>query len=1013
MQASIPRPSRPSYGPPTTALPALPVSKTRKSTGNIPPFPDSKPSSLTPNVPKSGLRAPSSSHIGNSTSPGGNGGSSTVPKPKSTLTPGVNAAGKTIRKTISINSFPQPPRGIRTTSLPPSPLSGGAGGSAISSAGGSRRESTETTPAGIKARKRKTGSSPQSQSQSYMGNVTPSLLNGSGDSRSISSGPGARGSDGLLSLPSPPQSRSSSAQDSYSTSATTFEENGDGPRGRELSADATDDNGMSRPPEGKGNVIVSVRVRPDAGANGQPAKTDGEWMVDGRRSLVAYKGKEGGDYYYDNVFATHDNNSKVYDSSAKRLVRRVMEGYHGTVFAYGMTGTGKTFSMQGTATSPGVIPLAITDIFSYIRETPSREFLLRVSYLEIYNEKIHDLLSASAAGTVPGPGVPQQEEIKLREDSKRGVYASPLKEEIVQSPTQLLRVIARGDHARRTSSTQFNARSSRSHAVVQIVVESRERIPGGAAMGDNKRSGLLPGGVRVSTLSLIDLAGSERAAETKERRTEGSHINKSLLTLGTVIARLSGDKDKDGKPTDKDGKHLPYRDSKLTRLLQGALSGDSLVSILCTIQIGSAGSASSQNSHTGETLNTLKFASRAKNNIVSHAKKAEEALGAGGDGGARVLLERYRMEILELRGQLDGQSKTKFDDDDEREREKEAEQRHEEQMLEMQLARTALKERIEHLNRLILSSKSTGVNASGSYSSLGMHPRLSAMASNGHLSQMSTRSSIAASTAGRNSLERTASMNSVSTIGALPNGQRLSGGRMSGGSAEDEDSIGEFGDGTASLQAQNRALQADLADKTRYCQTLEKRLIQARRSSHSRASVGFSNSKSSVMVGEDHGVASLLKEKDSEIADLRARLDDKDRMLAALRSAARSRDTAEGPRASMNLHMLENGPLSPVSARTSQLLDNGPLSPVLAAGPVGLLSPKLRKRTKSVDEMSKMLDEMIQDRVESGQLVKGARGSVRIASERKRDTLAESMLGADAKRPLSTPAEVPSVPSEV
>ena len=689
-----------------------------------------------------------------------------------------------------------------------------------------------------------------------------------------------------------------------------------------------------------------------------------------------------------------------------------MEGYHGTVFAYGMTGTGKTFSMQGTATSPGVIPLAITDIFSYIRETPSREFLLRVSYLEIYNEKIHDLLSAPPAGTTPGPGAPQQEEIKLREDSKRGVYASPLKEEIVQSPTQLLRVIARGDHARRTSSTQFNARSSRSHAVVQIVVESRERIPGGAAMGDNKRSGLLPGGVRVSTLSLIDLAGSERAAETKERRTEGSHINKSLLTLGTVIARLSGDKDKDGKPTDKDGKHLPYRDSKLTRLLQGALSGDSLVSILCTIQIGSAGSASAQNTHTGETLNTLKFASRAKNNIVSHAKKAEEALGAGGDGGARVLLERYRMEILELRGQLDGQAKAK-DEDDEREREKEAEQRHEEQMLEMQLARTALKERIEHLNRLILSSKSTGVNASGSYSSLGMHPRLSAMASNGHLSQMSMRSSMAASTAGRNSLERTASVNSVSTVGALPNSQRLSGERLSGGSAEDEDSIGEFGDGTASLQAQNRALQADLADKTRYCQTLEKRLIQARRSSHSRASVGFSNAKNGVMVGEDHGVAALLKEKDSEIADLRARLDDKDRMLAALRSAARSRDTAEGPRASQNLHMLENGPLSPVSARASQLLDNGPLSPVLAAGPVGLLSPKTRKRTKSVDEMSKMLDEMIQDRVESGHLVKGARGSVRIASERKRDTLAESMMGAEAKAPLSIPAEAPAVASEV
>lgn len=640
-----------------------------------------------------------------------------------------------------------------------------------------------------------------------------------------------------------------------------------------------------------------------------------------------------------------------------------MEGYHGTVFAYGMTGTGKTFSMQGTTSSPGVIPLAITDIFSYIRETPSREFLLRVSYLEIYNEKIHDLLSPMVVEGALGANPPKQEEIKLREDSKRGVYASPLKEEIVQSPTQLLRVIARGDAARRTSATQFNSRSSRSHAVVQIVVESRERIPGNGAMGDNKRSGILPGGVRVSTLSLIDLAGSERAAETKERRTEGSHINKSLLTLGTVIARLSGDKDKEGKPTDKDGKHLPYRDSKLTRLLQGALSGDSLVSILCTIQIGSTGTTSAMNTHTAETLNTLKFASRAKNNIVSHAKKAEEALGAGGDGGARVLLERYRMEILELRGQLDGQSRAKGDED-EKEREKEAEIRHEEQMLEMHLARTALKERIEHLNRLILSSKSTGVNSHGSYSSLGNNPRQSM--NNGHTSAMSARSSMAPST---HSLERTASVASVSTIGQHPPTRRSSG--DNNGSLEEEDSHGEFGDGLASLQAQNRALQADLADKNRYCQTLEKRLIQARRSSHSRASVGFSASnKAGIMVGEDHGVASMLKEKDSEIADLRSRLDDKDRMLAALRSAARSRDTADkDPRTIQTLMALEGG--------SSTSTYNEARSPI--EGPK-LASAKIRNSSmKSASQSSiKILDDMIQDQVENGHLTKSVRGSVRV-----------------------------------
>jgi centromeric protein E len=674
-----------------------------------------------------------------------------------------------------------------------------------------------------------------------------------------------------------------------------------------------------------------------------------------------------------------------------------MEGYHGTVFAYGMTGTGKTFSMQGTASSPGVIPLAITDIFSYIRETPSREFLLRVSYLEIYNEKIHDLLSMPT-GPVVG-GAVQQDEIKLREDAKRGVYAYPLKEEIVQSPTQLLRVIARGDQARRTASTQFNARSSRSHAVVQIVVESRERI-NSANTTENKRSGLLPGGVRVSTLSLIDLAGSEKAAETKERRTEGSHINKSLLTLGTVIAKLSGDKDKEGKAADKDGKHLPYRDSKLTRLLQGALSGNSLVSILCTIQIGSTGSVASANSHTGETINTLKFASRAKNNIVSHAKRAEEALGSGGDGGARVLLERYRMEIQELRSQLDTQAKGNAKKDEEEQkvkdleeekaREQEQEHRHEEQLLEMQLARTALKERIDHLNRLILSSKSIGVNSGGTFSALGMHPR----------SSMASVRSVATTNGGRPMVERSSSMtSSASTIGRRASSQRLSAGTEVT-PIEDEDSMGEFGDGTASLTAQNRALQADLADKNRYIATLEKRLLQARRASSSRASVGLASpGNKGIMVGEDHSVSTVIREKDQEIADLRARLEDKDRMVAALQTAARSRTNAERVDSRAEVR---------TDVRASLVLSDGPASPPpdRPAPSVMRQVSMLRKRTKSVDEMSRILDEMIQDRVESGQLVRGVRGSVRIASERRGESFGAGELHREGPVLESGPAVV-------
>ena len=135
-------------------------------------------------------------------------------------------------------------------------------------------------------------------STGYTGSSTPSLLNGSGDSKSISSGAGARGSDGLLSLPSPPQSRSSSAQDSYSTSATNYDDAVEGPRGRQSSAEAGNDSRSSKQADGKGNVLVSVRIRPDATGAADRSKTDAEWSVDSRRSLIAYKGREGGDYYY-------------------------------------------------------------------------------------------------------------------------------------------------------------------------------------------------------------------------------------------------------------------------------------------------------------------------------------------------------------------------------------------------------------------------------------------------------------------------------------------------------------------------------------------------------------------------------------------------------------------------------------------------------------------------------------------------------------------------------------------
>ncbi|KAL8857069.1 MAG: hypothetical protein Q9178_006361 [Gyalolechia marmorata] len=951
-----------------------------------------KPSetSRIPSAPQSPLgriaqRTPSRpSKLGNPTA---GESAPTVPTPQSTSTPtqAPGLPGSDVRRSVSIAAFPQPPQVRSRIATSPKPSSSATWPTLEHSL----RDSEDPGVRGIlgggsmKIKKLKTKNSSSALSTMYANSHSPTLLNGSGDGKSIVSSDGNRISDGLNSLHSPGQSRSSSAQGSYSTSATTFEDTDDvARRGRDLiEPENNASKSISTHRESKGNVIVSVRVRPDAAGNGE-ARSEGEWLVDGRRSLISYRGKEGGEYYYDNVFATHDRNNKVYDASTKRLVRRVMEGYHGTVFAYGMTGTGKTFSMQGTASSPGVIPLAIADIFSYIRETPHREFLLRVSYLEIYNEKIHDLLSGS------GPGVSQPEEIKLREDSKRGVYASPLKEEIVQSPTQLLRVIARGDHSRRTRSTQYNAQSSRSHAVVQIVVESRERMAVGSSGNENKRAPLVPGGVRVSTLSMIDLAGSERAAESKERRTEGAHINKSLLTLGTVIARLSSEKDISGNPMDKDGKHLPYRDSKLTRLLQPALSGNSLVSILCTIQIGSTGSVATTTGpgHTGETLNTLKFAARAKNNIVSHAKKAEEAIGNGNDAGSRVLLERYRVEIQTLRQQLEGQGKAQ-QEHDEQKWEKEAEQRHEEQMIEMQLARTALKERIEHLNRLIISSKSSGVNNSGQLSALSMHPKLAAIGTESMSRSARSSGKSSRSSAGNSTLQRTTSTGSSATVGGQAAGQSPT--SSSDHRAQEDDSSGEYGDGTATQKAQIQALQADLADKNRYISTLEKRLLQARRSSNGRTSLVSSPSmiKGNPLDEASRSMA-LLQEKDTEIRDLRGRLDDKDRMVTALRSAlARKREVAEATS--------EVG--TPKSGKEEQHERKGSGESIRSGddegkSPVELLSPhrEHEAKRKSMEEMSRMLDEMIQGRVESGR-GRAARGTTtRTVSERKKEWPAPS-----------------------
>ncbi|MFS7898246.1 putative plus-end-directed kinesin ATPase [Helianthus anomalus] len=189
-----------------------------------------------------------------------------------------------------------------------------------------------------------------------------------------------------------------------------------------------------------------------------------------------------------------------------------MEGVNGTIFAYGVTSSGKTHTMHGDQRSPGIIPLAVKDVFSIIQETPSREFLLRVSYLEIYNEVVNDLLN------------PAGQNLRIREDSQ-GTFVEGVKEEVVLSPAHALSLIAAGEEHRHVGSTNFNLLSSRSHTIFTLTIES-------SPCGEYDDGG----DVNLSQLNLIDLAGSEssKAETVGVRRKEGSYINKSLLTLGTV-----------------------------------------------------------------------------------------------------------------------------------------------------------------------------------------------------------------------------------------------------------------------------------------------------------------------------------------------------------------------------------------------------------------------------------------------------------------------------------------------
>ncbi|XP_022888530.1 kinesin-like protein KIN-5C [Olea europaea var. sylvestris] len=300
-------------------------------------------------------------------------------------------------------------------------------------------------------------------------------------------------------------------------------------------------------------------------------------------------------FTFDKVFGPNAQQKDLYEQAVVPIVNEVLEGFNCTIFAYGQTGTGKTYTMEGeckrSKSGPngelplgaGVIPRAVKQIFDTL-ESQNAEYSVKVTFLELYNEEITDLLAPEEISKVPLEDK-QKKQLPLMEDGKGGVLVRGLEEEIVTSANEIFTLLERGSAKRRTAETLLNKQSSRSHSLFSITIHIKEATPEGEEL------------IKCGKLNLVDLAGSEnisRSGAREGRAREAGEINKSLLTLGRVINAL----------VEHLG-HVPYRDSKLTRLLRDSLGGRTKTCIIATV---------SPAVHClEETLSTLDYAHRAKN----------------------------------------------------------------------------------------------------------------------------------------------------------------------------------------------------------------------------------------------------------------------------------------------------------------------------------------------------------------------------------------------------------------
>ncbi|KAL2142678.1 hypothetical protein VTI28DRAFT_833 [Corynascus sepedonium] len=329
------------------------------------------------------------------------------------------------------------------------------------------------------------------------------------------------------------------------------------------------------------SIKVVARFRPQ---NRVEIESGGQPIVsfDGPDTCTVDSREAQGTFTFDRVFDMSCKQSDIFDFSIKPTVDDILNGYNGTVFAYGQTGAGKSYTMMGTNIDDdegkGVIPRIVEQIFTNILSSAANiEYTVRVSYMEIYMERIRDLLA------------PQNDNLPVHEEKNRGVYVKGLLEIYVSSVQEVFEVMRRGGNARAVAATNMNQESSRSHSIFVITITQKNVETGSAKSGQ---------------LFLVDLAGSEKVGKTGasgQTLEEAKKINKSLSALGMVINALT-----DGKSS-----HIPYRDSKLTRILQESLGGNSRTTLIINCSPSSYNDA--------ETLSTLRFGMRAKS-IKNKAK---------------------------------------------------------------------------------------------------------------------------------------------------------------------------------------------------------------------------------------------------------------------------------------------------------------------------------------------------------------------------------------------------------